>query len=127
MSLPGPAGIDHDPANERPSKAPETIRAPLDTMPASSSSSSNVHSALYDFGQTELYVRYKRMGADVIYRYWGVGARSWDGLQNAGSKGSYINRNIAYDFPYTKLTKGDFPQRGHGMPHDLARRFVTTP
>ena len=119
--------IEHAPANERPTDAPETIRAPLDTMPTSSFSSSNVHSALYDYGQSELYVRYLRDGPDAIYRYWSVGARTWGGLKDAASKGGYINRNIAYDFPYTLLTKGDFPQRGRGLDNDLARRFITTP
>ncbi|KZX49289.1 KTSC domain-containing protein [Haloarcula sp. K1] len=125
MTLRGP--IDHPVENQRPADPPETIQAPLETMPTSSFSSTNVHSALYDFGQNELYVRYLRDGPDAIYRYWSVGAQTWSGLVDAGSKGGYINRNIAYDFPYTLLTKGDFPQRGHGLDNDLARRFVTTP
>jgi hypothetical protein len=125
MTLRGP--IDHPVENQRSADPPETIQAPLETMPTSSFSSTNVHSALYDFGQNELYVRYLRDGPDAIYRYWSVGARTWSGLVDAGSKGGYINRNIAYDFPYTLLTKGDFPQRGHGLDNDLARRFVTTP
>lgn len=127
MSIAADIGIPHDPNNQRPSDGPEEIHAPIDTMPHSSFLSSNVHSALYDFGQTELYVRYLRDGPDAIYRYWGVGARTWSGLVDATSKGSYINRNIAYDYPYAFLTTGDFPQRGHGLDNDLARRFVTTP
>jgi len=93
--------IDHDPANERPVDGLVEVRAPLETMPMSSFSSSNVHSALYDYGQSELYVRYLRDGPDTIYRYWGVGPQTWSGLQSANSKGSYINRNIASDFPYS--------------------------
>jgi len=121
------APIEHDPANERP--APDTIeiRAPLDTMPTSSFSSSNVHSALYDFGEMELYIRYLRSGPDAIYRYTGVPASVWNGLVNAGSKGSFINRAIAYMYPYNKLSSSNFPDEGRGLDNDLARRFVTTP
>ena len=122
------APLDHDPSNERP--APDDvvdIRAPLDTMPTSSFSSSNVHSALYDFGEAELYIRYLRDGPDAIYQYWGVPASTWDGLVNANSKGSFINANIAYAFSYSKLSSSDFPNRGHDLDNDLARRFVTTP
>ena len=121
------APIDHDPSNERPTPETLDIRAPIDTMPHSSFSSSNVHSALYDFGQVELYVRYLRDGPDAIYQYWGVPASTWDGLVNAGSKGSFINDAIAYSFPYSKLSASDFPDRGRGLDHDLARRFVTDP
>lgn len=118
--------IEHDPANERAVDGPIDIRAPIDTMPTSSFSSSNVHSALYDYGQAELYVRYLRDGPDAIYRYKGVPPSTWDGLVDASSKGSYINANIAYSFPYAKVSKSDFPERGRGLDHDLARRFVTT-
>lgn len=127
MTIGSDIGIPHDPSNQRPADPPETIRAPLDTMPTSSFSSSNVHSALYDFGTNDLYIRYLRTGPDAIYRYWGVGARAWSALESATSKGGHINRNIAYEYPYALLTKGDFPQRGHGLDNDLARRFVTTP
>lgn len=118
--------IDHDPSNQRAADAPVEIRAPLDTMPASSFSSSNVHSALYDFGESELYVRYLRTGPDAIYQYWGVPASTWDGLYEASSKGSYINANIAYSYPYSKLSASDFPDDGRGLASDIARRFVTT-
>jgi len=119
--------IEHDPSQKQPAETPVEIQAPLDEMPSSSFSSTNVHSALYDYGQSELYVRYLRDGPDAIYRYLMVGPRTWDGLKDASSKGGYINRNIAYDFPYSLLTKGDFPQQGQGLESDIARRFVTTP
>jgi hypothetical protein len=96
-------------------------------MPTSSFTSSNVHSALYDFGTNDLFVRYLRDGPDAIYQYTGVSAQTWSGLVDAGSKGGYINRNIAYEYSYSLLTKGDFPQRGHGLDNDLARRFVLDP
>ena len=118
--------IEHPPGNERPADDVVDIRAPLDTMPASSFSSSNVHSALYDYGEIELYVRYLRDGPDAIYRYRSVPASVWDGLVNASSKGSYINEKIAYGFLYEKLQASSFPQRGHALGNDLARRFVTS-
>jgi len=119
--------IEHDPANQQPADPPVTIRGPIETMPTSSFSSSNVHSALFDGPATELFVRYLRDGADAIYRYRGVPPSTWDGLVDASSKGGYINANIAYSFPYTKLTTSDFPDGGRGLASDLARRFVTTP
>ena len=122
------APIEHDPENDRgTSNETVELRAPLDTMPASSFESSNVHSALYDFGQVQLYVRYLRDGPDAIYRYWGVPAKTWNGLVEASSKGSFINANIAYSFSYERLTSSNFPTDGHGLDNDLARRFVTTP
>lgn len=122
-------GIEHDPANERPAGPDEEIqiRDPLDTLAPSEFSSSNVHSALYDFGATELFVRYLRSGPDAIYRYRAVPASTWQDFLDAGSKGGYINANIAYSYTYTKLTSGNFPGRGHGLDNDRARRFVTTP
>lgn len=119
--------IEHDPANQRPADGPIRIRAPLDTMPHSSFSSSNVHSALYDFGEMELFVRYLRDGADAIYRYQSFPASVWNGLVKASSKGGFINRNVAYHYPYSKLTSSNFPGRGHDLQNDLARRFVTDP
>lgn len=123
----GGLSIEHNPANERDPEAVGQIRAPLDTMPASSFESSNVHSALYDFGERELFVRFLRDGPDAIYRYRNVPAQVWNGLVNASSKGGFINRNIAYHYVYTKLTSSNFPDRGHGLDNDLARRFVTDP
>ncbi|PSP80176.1 KTSC domain-containing protein [Halobacteriales archaeon QS_1_68_20] len=127
MSMRLSAPIDHDPSNERAADPPVEIQAPLDTMPAASFESSNVHSALYDMGKAELYVRYLRDGPDAIYQCWGVPPDTWDGLVDASSKGSYINHNIAYSFPYSKLSAGDFPAGGRGLDNDLARRFVATP
>jgi len=119
--------IDHDPANRQPAPDVVEIRAPLDTMPTSSFSSSNVHSALYDFGEMELFVRFLRDSTDAIYRYTGVPAEVWSGLTDAGSKGSFINDNIAFTYPYSQLTTSNFPDRGRGLDNDLARRFVTDP
>ena len=120
--------IEHDPTNQAAAPDdPVEIRGPIDTMPTSSFSSSNVHSGLYDYGEMELFMRYLRDGTDAIYRYKMVPAETWEGLQGADSKGSYINRAVAYTYAYTKLSAGNFPDRGHGLDDDRARRFVTTP
>jgi len=116
--------IDRDAADDLASKA----RAPLDEMPTSTFSSSNVHSGLYDFGERELYMRYMRDAtADAIYRYQNVPASEWNGLVEASSKGSYVNANIAYEYRYTRLNASDLPDRGRGADHRMVRRFVTTP
>jgi len=128
MSIRPPAPIGHDPTNEQPAPTDDVdIRAPIDTMPTGSFESSNVHSALYDFGEAELYVRYLRDGPDAIYRYDGVPPSTWDGLKEASSKGSSINENVAYSFNYTKLSASDFPDNGRALANDLARRFITDP
>lgn len=101
-------------------------RDPLDTMPAGTFQSSNVHSALYDFGERRLYIRYLRDGEpDAIYQYWDVPAREWNGLVQAASKGSYVNANIAYEYRYAKAGRDDFPTQSLG--NDLLRRFVRDP
>lgn len=87
-------------------------------------SSSNVHSLLYDFSERQLYARYLRDGADAIYQYWNVPVETWRGLENASSKGGYINRNVAYQFRYARLGIGGFPERGRQVEHPIARRFV---
>lgn len=121
---------DHDTALRQPREEPALSplgRAPLDTMPAGSFESSNVHSALYDFGESTLFVRYKRDGPDVIYQYWSVPPSEWQGLTQAASKGSYINANIATAYTYALFGRDDFPDRGRGVKHDRLRRFVTAP
>lgn len=110
---------------------PESIdtpdaRAPLDTMPTGTFTSSNVHSAIYDFGERRLYVRYLRDGPDAIYQYWDVPAQVWSGLQAADSKGSFINANISTDYRYAKAGRDDFPTQAATQP-DLLRRFVHDP
>jgi hypothetical protein len=100
-------------------------RAPLDTMPAGSFDSSNVHSALYDFGERKLFVRYLREGPDAIYQYWDVPAGEWDALKLAASKGSYINANIAYDYRYALFGRDDFPERA--ACDSRLRNFVYAP
>ena len=81
--------IQHAEQNRRfPTDGPDVDkmeRAPLETMPTGSFQSSNVHSAIYDFGERTLDVRYLRDGPDAIYRYWNVPASEWQGLEAAAS------------------------------------------
>lgn len=126
MSVP-----DHDPdleyvdRNAADKLADREHRAPLEDMPTGSFTSSNVHSALYDFGERELYCRYLRDGPDATYRYDDVSAREWQGLQAAASKGSYINANIAFEYQYTKLQTIDFDIQSVQSPY--LRRFLSMP
>jgi hypothetical protein len=107
----------------------EKVQAPLEEMPTSSFTSSNVHSGLYDFGERELFMRYLRdVGPDAIYRYDDVPAREWQGLKQAASKGSYINANVAFDYFYTRINRGQIPdEEQQAAPNTLVRRFVSTP
>lgn len=123
----GGLSIDHPAQNQVFVETVETPseRAPLDTMPHGSFQSSNVHSALYDFGERRLYVRYLRDGPDAIYQYWGVPAQVWQGLVDAGSKGSFINEFVAYEYRYALAGRDDFPTQ-NAIGNDLLRRFVFT-
>ena len=102
------------------------VRDPIETMPNNSFSSSNVHSALYDFGERELSVRYLRDGVDAVYLYLNVPASTWQGLAEASSKGSYINDSVAFNFRYFKLGRTDLPGR-NAIADDRVRRFYYDP
>lgn len=106
--------------------APVEFRAPLETKQFASVSS-NVHSALYDFGATDLYLRFKRDGVDAIYFYSAVPASTWQGLVDASSKGRYVNDSIAYSYRYERISISDWPQQGRGVASPVARRFLTAP
>lgn len=105
------------------------VQAPLEEMPTSTFSSSNVHSAIYDFGERELFIRYLRgVGVDAIYQYTNVPAREWQGLKAAGSKGSYVNANIAFEYNYAKTGRDELREMVREQAEDQrVRRFVTTP
>jgi hypothetical protein len=102
------------------------VRDPIETMPYNSFQSSNVHSALYDFGERELSVRYLRDGTDAVYLYLNVPASTWQGLVSASSKGGEINANIAFEFRYFKLGRDDLPGR-NAIRDDRIRRFYYDP
>lgn len=54
-------------------------------------SSSNIQAIGYDEANQLLYVRFNN---NTLYYYQGVPIAEFDGLQNASSKGSYLNAYI---------------------------------
>lgn len=102
------------------------VRDPIETMPNNSFQSSNVHSALYDFGGRELSVRYLRDGTDAVYLYLNFPTSEWQALLDASSKGRKINRDIAYDYRYYKTGRDDLPGR-NAIADDRVRRFFYDP
>jgi len=105
----------------------DKTHAPLDEMPASTFESSNVHSALYDFGTRELIIRYKRQTTDAVYQYVDVPAREWNGLVAAGSKGSYVNESIAFEYRYSKVGRDEMMEAARDLHQSRVRRFLLTP
>lgn len=121
----------HDPANEYFDDFSDDLlaktRDPIDTMPPGTFDSSNVHSAIYDFGTQELTIRYLRTATDAIYQYVNVGAGVWNGLVNASSKGTFVNNNIAYEFRYSKVGRDELVEPARNLPQGRIRRFILTP
>lgn len=121
----------HDPSNEYFHDFSDSLlgktRDPIDTMPTSTFTSSNVHSAIYDFGERELFIRYLRQAVDAVYQYENVGAGVWNGLVNAQSKGSFVNRSIAYEFRYSKVGRDVLMDAAQSLDQGRVRRFITTP
>lgn len=71
--------------------------------------SSNVHSALFDPGTGEFFVRFLRSGVDDIYVYEGRDRQEWEDFRMAASKGSWIwNNPIADDWPFDLITMRAF-------------------
>lgn len=121
----GGVNIDHPATNRRFNvDPPDFTHAPLD-MVQETFSSSNVYSAIYDFGERELYIRFiRKEGGDAIYMYERVPAEVWQGLVNADSKGGFVNRNIAYQYPYALLGRDIHFESEFDISRDLVRRFV---
>lgn len=63
--------------------------------------SSNLDTVLYDYGESELYIRFH---GNRIYVYYGVPARIFHRLLMAPSHGSYHYYNIRMSYPYEELT-----------------------
>lgn len=121
----------HDPANEYFHDFSEDLlgktRDPIDEMPTSTFTSSNVHSAIYDFGTRELFIRYLRQAVDAVYQYVHVPAGVWNGLVRADSKGSFVNASIAFEFQYAKVGRDEMMEAAQSLPQGRVRRFLTTP
>jgi len=79
--------------------------------------SSNVHSALYNEGDSDFYVRFLRSGPDDIYIYPNRSPAEWDDFRTATSKGEWIwNNPRANNWSYDLLTTRDF---SHVQPGDV--------
>jgi len=67
--------------------------------------SSNLDEGLFDFGENELFLSFKREeGSNSLYAYVDVPTAEWSGLVNASSAGSYHYDNIRLDYPYVEIT-----------------------
>jgi hypothetical protein len=87
--------------------------------------SSNVHSALYNEGEEDFYVRFLRSGPDDIYVYPGRDPAEWEDFRTATSKGSWIWDNpIANNWPYDLLTTRDFADVAREDVVPDVRRFL---
>lgn len=85
---------------------PHRVRAPLEMQRVRSS---NVHSALYDFEERGMYVRFIRSGPDDLYVYPNTSARLWQSFMQSDSKGAWIWDNmIRENRPYELLSTRDW-------------------
>jgi len=88
--------------------------------------SSNLDEGLYDFGERELYLSFKRAdGQNSLYVYVDVPTTVWNDLVNAPSAGSYHYDSIRLEFAYLEVTnnherlpEGPTPDPGD-VPEDI--------
>lgn len=66
--------------------------------------SSNIKSLGYDKFRKKLEVEFKNGG---VYRYKGVPKEVFNQINNADSKGKFLNKEIKYNFPYRKYKDGN--------------------
>ena len=67
--------------------------------------SSNLDEGLYDFGERELYLSFKRVdGQNSLYVYVDVPVTVWNDLVNAPSAGSYHYSEIRLEYGYLEIT-----------------------
>lgn len=87
--------------------------------------SSNVHSALYNEGDGDFYVRFLRSGPDDIYIYPDRTPSEWDDFRTATSKGEWIwNNPIDDGWPYDLLTMRDFADVDAGEVPKPTQQFL---
>lgn len=92
----------------------EADLATKDPIEQTQFSSSNLDEGLYDFGEQELYLAFKREGQNSLYAYVDVPPSKWAGLVTASSAGSYHYDNIRLEYPYVEIT--NFHDRLPGGP-----------
>lgn len=87
---------------ERETIGRDLSKAPIERVDFDSS---NLDAGLYDYGERELYIRFKREdGPPSLYAYVDVPAAEWDALVNAGSHGQYHYFNIRMNYGYVEIT-----------------------
>jgi len=88
-------------------------------------SSSNVHSALYNEGDADFYVRFLRSGPDDIYVYPDRTPAEWESFRTATSKGGWIwDHPIGENWTYEMLTTRDFADVARDDVVPDVRRFL---
>jgi len=100
--------------------------ATKDPLEQTQFSSSNLNEGLYDFGERELYLSFKRdEGQNSQYVYVDVPAAVWEALTSASSHGSYHYDNIRLEYGYLEITNNhdrlpEGPSPGSGdIPDDI--------
>lgn len=79
--------------------------ATKDPIEQTSFNSSNLDEGLFDYGENELYLSFKREdGSNSLYVYVDVPTTEWAGLVNASSHGSYHYDSIRLEYPYLEIT-----------------------
>ena len=106
------------------------INVEKDPIEQTTFNSSNLDEGLYDFGERELYLSFKRPdGQNSLYVYVDVPAAVWSALVSAPSAGSYHYSEIRLEFGYleisnnhARLPEGPTPDPGEvpdGIPEDI--------
>jgi PBSX family phage portal protein len=79
--------------------------AQKDPIETAQFNSSNLDEAVFDLGTNDLFISFKRDdGPNSLYAYVDVPTSEWQGLVNAGSKGSYHHSNIRMSYGYLEVT-----------------------
>ena len=114
------------PENKIGERASIDIDVEKDPIEQTTFNSSNLDEGLYDFGERELYLSFKRAnGQNSLYVYVDVPATVWSSLVTAASAGSYHYSEIRLQYAYLEITnnherlpEGPTPDPGD-LPEDV--------
>lgn len=100
-------------------------KAPLETH---NFDSSNLDEGLFDFGENELYLSFKREGSNSLYIYVNVPTTVWQSLVTASSAGSYHYANVRLSYPYLEITNhhSRLPEGPTPDPEDIPEDLPTS-
>jgi len=83
----------------------EAELAEKDPIETTTFDSENLDEALYDFGEQQLFMSFKRSGGQSsLYVYVDVPATEWAGLTSAADPAAYHHDNIRLTFAYEEIT-----------------------